>query len=832
MYKTLPSNTSKTTVLILFSLILQVPFINHFSSFNIASAQATPPWPTTPPAQICNNTAVLDGPSTAPSGAVTVNVGDNLENLTEASPAGTTFWLAPGTHTFTYSVIPKDGNTYIGAPGAIIDGDNTINTAFWEEFYGRKAKDVTLSHLTIQNFASSGQDQGSVYAGEGWNINHSTFKNHGYIALFAGPDNVIEDNCFDSNGQLAIGTYRFDNETSNVIINHNEIKNNNTKNLQACGCGGGVKWWTMKHGQFTNNWVHNNKGPGVWGDTNNIEMLFEGNYINDNDGMGIFYETSYNFLIRNNTLIRNALVHGAASNGNFPIAAIYISESGGINESGYLYSNSEIYNNYLEDNWDGVALWESGNRYASNEVSGYTPAFGDPIHWKTQNVSVHDNEFHMDKSVAGCENNPNCGRNGLFSDWVAVPGGDPEAPNTANNQYQLAVTFDQNNLFNDNHYFGSWQFVAYDKDLSYDWTTWRNPKPNPTSSFLYYSPGNYGFGQDLDSTIDGVTPTPTSTPTPTITTTPTPTVTPTPTPTNIITGDTANLEESVGQWSAWYNVLLSNDTTEAHTGDHSLKVDAEDSYWGISTSNWPGFAATGGNKTISFWGKLTNGTNNTTIMTVHWLDASYQVLQTDTLSLTGMTNSWQKVEKAVIAPSGTATALVQLNGSGSSDSLLYLDDFSIQSATLPQNILDTDTSSFDASIGQWTNWYSTELATSTEKPHSGTKSMLVTLTGGQWGFSLNNWPGFSTTAGTKTVSYYALKGAGTTMGITMSLLWMNTNGEVLQTDQLSIAELSDKWQRAETQFTAPTGTTSVLIRFNNSGNTGNTFYIDDIILSE
>lgn len=455
--------------------------------------------PTTPPAQICGNSSVLDGPATPPAGAVTVDVGDDLGTLTADHPAGTTFWLAPGTHRFTNSIVPKDDNTYLGAPGAIVDGGDTLNIAFWEEYFDRSTDNVRLSHLTIQNFTSAGEDQGAVYAGTGWRIDHTTFRDNGYVALFVGTDNVVEYSCFENNGQLGIGTYRLDEPAHNVTVDHNEFRYNNARNLQGCGCAGGMKWWETQAGKFTNNWVHHNRGAGVWADYNNAEMLFDGNYINDNDSEGIFYEISYNFMISNNTLVRNALVKGASKNGNFPIAAIYISESGGVDEPGLRYSRSEIHHNYLEDNWDGVALWESGNRYVGTDGDGFAPAYADPSRWKTQNIVVHNNEFRMNKTAAGCEGNPNCGRNGLFSDWVPVPGGPSTSPNLSNNQYQLAVSFNQNNRFQDNVYFGEWQFVAYDPSLLYDWTTWRNPRPTPAASFNYPAPGSYGFAQDTGS---------------------------------------------------------------------------------------------------------------------------------------------------------------------------------------------------------------------------------------------------------------------------------------------------------------------------------------------
>ena len=78
--------------------------------------------------------------------------------------------------------------------------------------------------------------------------------------------------------------------------------------------------------------MHDNKGTGLWADTNNNNFLFEGNWIEDNDGQAIFWETSYNAAIRNNVMRHNLLETGPRrieSGDNFPDAAVYISESGG-----------------------------------------------------------------------------------------------------------------------------------------------------------------------------------------------------------------------------------------------------------------------------------------------------------------------------------------------------------------------------------------------------------------------------------------------------------------------------------------------------------------------
>ncbi|HEY6737206.1 MAG TPA: hypothetical protein VI322_05830, partial [Candidatus Saccharimonadia bacterium] len=69
----------------------------------VSRTHAATAWPTTPPAQICG-TSQLDGPATAPAGAITVPAGDNSALTPNyANPgfsvAGSTFWFAPGVHT-------------------------------------------------------------------------------------------------------------------------------------------------------------------------------------------------------------------------------------------------------------------------------------------------------------------------------------------------------------------------------------------------------------------------------------------------------------------------------------------------------------------------------------------------------------------------------------------------------------------------------------------------------------------------------------------------------------------------------------------------------------
>ncbi|MDQ1419335.1 MAG: hypothetical protein QOJ52_1297, partial [Acidimicrobiaceae bacterium] len=83
-------------------------------------------FPVSPPARVCGDASLLSGPAAQPPGSVRVDPGQDLYGATLANPAGSTFWLSPGVHTLAPTVfgqvIPKDGDTYLGAPGAVMDG--------------------------------------------------------------------------------------------------------------------------------------------------------------------------------------------------------------------------------------------------------------------------------------------------------------------------------------------------------------------------------------------------------------------------------------------------------------------------------------------------------------------------------------------------------------------------------------------------------------------------------------------------------------------------------------------------------------------------------------
>ena len=170
------------------------------------------------------------------------------------------------------------------------------------------------------------------------------------------------------------------------------------------------------------NWVHDNRGTGLWADTNNNDFRIEDNVLEANDGAALIYETSYNAVIRNNTIRRNNWVEGrkAAGRGDtFPFATVYLSESGGEPRIKARTDKIDVYGNVMENNWSGITLWENADRFCNSPANTSSdsctllvpeksrcaqpaiaaePLLGD-CRWKTQRVEVHDNRFGVELTV-------------------------------------------------------------------------------------------------------------------------------------------------------------------------------------------------------------------------------------------------------------------------------------------------------------------------------------------------------------------------------------------------------------------------------------------------
>ena len=151
---------------------------------------------------------VLDGPASPPADAVTVPAGDDSQ--VNFGKPGTTYWFAPGEHLLgagQYTqIVPGNGATFVGAPGAVLDGKHVNAYAF-----SGYATHVTISFLTIQNFGAWGgnQNQGVVNhkSSSYWTIDHTTVRDNAGAGVMLGSHNKLSYDCLTDNQQYGFNAY-------------------------------------------------------------------------------------------------------------------------------------------------------------------------------------------------------------------------------------------------------------------------------------------------------------------------------------------------------------------------------------------------------------------------------------------------------------------------------------------------------------------------------------------------------------------------------------------------------------------------------------------------
>ena len=329
---------------------------------------------------------VVPDPPGATDLCVPVSPGTDLATLVDASVPGQSFCLDAGLHRVTRRIQPKDDQSFIGAPGAVLSGAIPVvgftpgsgafsapavvpepamrgecrdaastqcqipNTVFVDDvrmvaagslaeldpgesfldydaatlylgedpagsdvevastpfaFYGTTGgtSGVAITGLVIERFANLAQSGAiSAYSSSGWTIeNNEVRSNHG-CGIWSGSGSVVSGNYVHHNGQLGLC-----GQGDSMLIENNEIAFNNTKGFDPRWEAGGSKWVNTTDLIVSGNHSHNNYGPGLWTDINNLDVLYEANLIEDNENEGILHEISYGAVIRDNTIHRNGL---------------------------------------------------------------------------------------------------------------------------------------------------------------------------------------------------------------------------------------------------------------------------------------------------------------------------------------------------------------------------------------------------------------------------------------------------------------------------------------------------------------------------------------------
>ncbi len=306
---------------------------------------------------------------TGPGEEIRVRPGDDLQTLVSRSPAGTTFRLMAGVYR-RQSITPRDGMTFVGEPGTVLDGELITEFAFRAD----DGSNVTLKRLTIRRYAPPLQD-GAVHAerGDGWVIDSCDIGENTTGGIRLGNRMHITRSRIHDNGQIGVL-----GSGDAVLVEDNEIARNNPRSqYDMYWEAGGTKFARTRDLVVRGNFVHHNLGPGLWTDIDNVRTLYENNRVEDNAEAGIFHEISYAAVIRNNVVRRNGA--GAVPADGVTGAGILVSVS----------SDVEISGNTVEDNHNGIVGIQDDR------------GSGDFGRYVLQNMHVHDNAVVMRRGVTG-----------------------------------------------------------------------------------------------------------------------------------------------------------------------------------------------------------------------------------------------------------------------------------------------------------------------------------------------------------------------------------------------------------------------------------------------
>ena len=177
-----------------------------------------------------------------------------------------------------------------------------VETSVTRSAFSGSATNVTISGLVVEKYAVPAQFGaiGDQYPGPNWTVTNNEVRwNHsGGISLLNG--STANLNYVHNNGQKGIS-----GSGNNILVEGNKVSFSNWAGFDCSWECGGMKFAITNNLTLRSNSIHDNLGPGVWIDTDNINTLYEGNVIMNNFGGGIVHEISYAAIIRNNTVCGN-----------------------------------------------------------------------------------------------------------------------------------------------------------------------------------------------------------------------------------------------------------------------------------------------------------------------------------------------------------------------------------------------------------------------------------------------------------------------------------------------------------------------------------------------
>jgi hypothetical protein len=217
-----------------------------------------------------------------------------------------------------------------------------------------RAPGVLIKNMTIEKYASVAQ-KGAIQAQEAtsWVVENCELRLNSAAGIAAGSGTRVRDCDIHHNGQIGItGVGR------NVLIERNRIWENNTREFQSSWEAGGVKLAVSEGVVLRGNYVHDNRGAGLWCDIECRDVLYEdniaerNNIVRHNGAGGKTWFWGNNILIaasQDVEVYRNTLTADAGKCGIVLVDQGRPAKSGGT----YKTRNNKVYDN--DTTFEGAA---------------------------------------------------------------------------------------------------------------------------------------------------------------------------------------------------------------------------------------------------------------------------------------------------------------------------------------------------------------------------------------------------------------------------------------------------------------------------------------------
>ena len=253
----------------------------------VAAGSSSPP---SPPARICGSSR-LRGPATRPAHAVRVSPTQHLPALVASKAAGTTFWLAPGVHVLgggAYdSVRPKSGDTFIGAPGAVIGGQHAISTRSPARRSTSRSS-ISASRTSAPPVTTTTRAWSTTTPAATGPMRWTTVRTNAGAGVMIGSGNVISQQLPAQ--QRAVRLQRLQPIGVAYVTSARSQRDRREQHRQlgstanrAAAAPAAASSGTRGAPRLSATTSTTTTSVGLWADTNNRGFLFEGNYIADND---------------------------------------------------------------------------------------------------------------------------------------------------------------------------------------------------------------------------------------------------------------------------------------------------------------------------------------------------------------------------------------------------------------------------------------------------------------------------------------------------------------------------------------------------------------------